>query len=530
MQRLFIAICIIITVLLIELQYFVGLWYRPGWAYYLGTIHWASDYFYYLSQMSQGREHILFSRMLYTGEQLPQVLVGWQNVLTGRIISLLGFDMTVGYQLAVAVYLSLFLFLSYRILGRIFPAQNGRRLLAFFLYLTSMPLPQFSWTDKGFSWWVYSYWYNTGNFFARFGPTSHHLLAGVFLTAGLLLLFSLFEQSDQRSWKRQIGYIAGLGFIGLGLASITPVQWGLMVGAGGLLILSQVAFRARRFRGVFLGLLLLFVGGIPAAVYVRYVFSIAPYSYSQAWESTQRVYINPYTLTLGSGLVIPLALIGSWWFVRRPTPARMFALCFVAFSYFFYATPFVLQLKLTNARFWPSAVYIFLAALAAEAIVSLGEKTRRWKRVVFGVVLIMYTATVIPAFSEEISRRMKSQVDNAFHYIPLDVVSMFSRARSVGAKDSVFLVQWPYNESFPALTGRKTLFGFYLLTIDAAAKERNAFAFFDGKLTDEEARAMLRVYGVDFVLVYPWTPKVQTMPFLKKLHENNQLVLYEVVE
>jgi len=85
MEGIIVTILILTAILGIELQYIVGKLATPPNMVYLGTVHWPSDYFYYLSQFAQGTYNFLSSTMLFTPEKLKPVLVGWQNVLTGRI-------------------------------------------------------------------------------------------------------------------------------------------------------------------------------------------------------------------------------------------------------------------------------------------------------------------------------------------------------------------------------------------------------------------------------------------------------------
>src|SRR3989339_1485513 len=98
MEKILVGFLIILTVLGIELQYIVNKLLTPEGMFYLGTVHWPSDYFYYLSQFVQGKEHLLFSTMLFTPEKLRPVLVGWQNGLTGRLLMLTGLDVISAYQ------------------------------------------------------------------------------------------------------------------------------------------------------------------------------------------------------------------------------------------------------------------------------------------------------------------------------------------------------------------------------------------------------------------------------------------------
>ena len=47
-------------------------------------------------------------------------------------------------------------------------------------------------------------------------------------------------------------------------------------------------------------------------------------------------------------------------------------------------------------------------------------------------------------------------------------------------------------------------------------------------MTDEEKYDFLKRYKIDYIVVYPWTPGINDLLFLKKEYENNFLGVYKV--
>lgn len=534
-EYLFVFLLIFITILMVELQFIVGKLNTPEGTMYMGTVHWAPDYFYYLSQMTQGRENFLQSTILYTSEKLEPVFVGWQTVITGKIFLTLGFDVITAYQVAVVIYLILFLLLSYKVIAELFPDSARKRLLAFFFFLFSTAFFDLKNTPNGFELGFFTFWYNLGNALSRFGPTPHHLLANTFATVGILAVLKWLGGSKRR---KELSII--LIVVGVVLASITPVHWGLLVIATGLatsillyhdvmVAFSKKVIPIKKIKAMVAPVFFLSLFGVLAALYAKRVFSTEPYSYAQIWEATQQVHVNLLWLIRGSGILIVLALFGLIPIVRKLNPGRIFGLCFVMACSIFYFTPIPEKLGMTNARFWPSTVYIFLAAssvLGVDFISSLWPKRRR---IIFVSVMAIFIASLIPTYFAQYREVLKPQLGNAFYYLPLDAVDVYNQAEKVSEKNDVFLVQWPFNETFPALTGRKSFFGFYLLTIDSAEKERLAFQFFEGKLDSVEVWKFFARYNISYVIGYPWTPKINEFPFLTKIYENRMLGLYKVM-
>ena len=98
MDALIVAISILLSVILVSVNYLSGLLATPPNAVYLGTVHWPGDYFYYLSQFAQGRYSWFYSYDLYTGDFPFKTLVGWVNVFLGRIFFLVGLTIVLKYK------------------------------------------------------------------------------------------------------------------------------------------------------------------------------------------------------------------------------------------------------------------------------------------------------------------------------------------------------------------------------------------------------------------------------------------------
>lgn len=546
-EHILVLSLILMAVAAIEAQFVVGKLHTPPGHLYLGTVHYPPDYFYYLSQMIQGRENFLRSTMLYTTEKLEPVFVGWQTVISGKIFLALGLDVIYAYQAAVVVYLLFFLILSYFIFKELFPESATKRLLAFFFFLFSTALFYLEKTPSGWEIRYFTYWYNLGNALARFGPTPHHLLANTIASLGILVTISHLR--NLRNVKKRM--VALFLFVGFTLASITPVHWGLIVGASGLTVISIFTLRVlplRRFapqgksasRHPFLGFsmkfilvllvpfYLLLISGIPTALYAKRVFSTVPYSYSQLWEATQQVHVNWLWLIKGSGLIILLGLLGLIPFCKRLNTGKIFGLSFLLACTLFYFTPIAEKLHMTNARFWPSTVYIFIAALSSEGIFYLASFAKKRRTIVLTGLLVLFTATLVPTFYSQYKEIFTPQTGNSYYYLAQDAFAIFKAAEKVTDRNTPIIVQWPFNQTFPSLTGRKSFFGFYLFTIDSAAKEQRVFEFFDGRMSEETARKFLATYAISYIVGYPWTPKIHSYPFIETVKENGLLGLYRV--
>lgn len=140
----------------------------------------------------------------------------------------------------------------------------------------------------------------------------------------------------------------------------------------------------------------------------------------------------------------------------------------------------------------------------------------------------MYLVSIIPSHLAQQKEILKPKVGNAFIYIPKDAYDAFQIASDLSKKENVFLVQWPFNESFAALTGRISFIGFNLLTIDADKKGDLVYRFFDGQMKDNDMVDFLHQYKINYVLGYWWNPKLDKLQGLKRVYTNGTMAIDRV--
>lgn len=522
-ERLIVAILILLGVLATLLQYVVGLLRTPQNMVYLGTVHWPSDYFYYLSQFIQGRENWLASTMLYTPEKLEPVFIGWQHVLAGKILSLLGINVIFSYQVAVAVFLILFLIAAYLLIKEFFPQSASKRLLTLLFFISSTSLVKIARSEDGLLFYYFNHWYNLGSNIQRFAPTPHHLLAYALGTIALLLFIKIIGEKSP-DWRLN-SFLAICAFL---QASINPVTFGLT--AVVFVIIALV-----KSRRTILPAFIFLAGGMPSAVYAKWVFSQPPYNLSSAWETSQQLMMTPISLLQDSGLIIIFALIGLWPFLlpagqagKKISPKRLTLLLFLTLSLVFYLTKIPSMLSLSNARFWSSHVYLVWAILATEGIYFISKIYKKGQKLLFILFFSVYLVTIIPSYYIQYRELLQPKLGNSFYYIPREVYSVFQKAGWISAKDDIFLIAWPYNESFPALTGRKTFFGFDLLTIDHAKKLTAAYQIIDGKVTVSQAQEILVANRIKYVMVFSSRDNIARLPNARLIEGNNSLNFYQI--
>lgn len=528
---------IFLCILLLQLQYIFGKIQTPENKIYLGTVHFPPDYFYYLSQMTQGKFHFLTSTMLFTSEKIPFTFIGWQNVLMGKMYSILGIRVIEGYQISSAFFLFLFLILAYKLFSNLY-GVNQKKYFALIFFMTSTSIPIISSTPSGLSFSYYSYWYNLGNMLARFGSTPHHLIAYSLTVLSFLIFVSIVKRPQTRAFQLVI-----LGFAALFIGSINPILWGLtsstFIFTSFISIICNNKFFSNKifslanlvpYKKRYYYLLPTFVfllSGLPAAIYSKYIFSTPPYILSSNWESFQQISINPYLLFLGSGLIIPLGIIGIRNYIRSLTILKVILIFFLAFCSIFYFSGLPQKLNLSNARFWPSPVYITWAILATEGIFLISEFFRK-KKLILIIVFSIYLITIIPTYFAQYKEFLIPKTTSTDFYIPESVYQTYLFAIQTSRPDDIFLIQSPFELSFSALTGRKSLFGYYLFTIDFEKKYKESTLFFEGKISPEESKNFFDKYKIKFLFGNKNIPNLDNYKFLRKVYDADSIGLYKV--
>lgn len=532
------VLIIIFTLLalgLLHTQLIYELLITPKETIYLGTIHYAPDYFSYLSQLIQGRDNWLYSQPMYMGEKLTPIFSRWPFVLLGHIAFILGINMVLAYHLAVLIFRITFFTAAYILIRIIFPKSAKLRLLSYFMFLFTTSWPLIVIKNGVLSITAYQDWYNLGNFYSRFGPTYHHLLDNTLMIAGLILTILWFRKLKDASHKGKLLFILGFILIGFVLVSQTPTHWLLLIGCTFIFAIVNLRIISRRlhffeFRN-FVPVLLIFLSGLPMLLDLNSVYSKPPYSTTSMWEGTQQILFTPANIFFRNGLIIVLALLGIGKFMRRLTEVRKLSLIFLVLSSLLTYSGILKKVGMSNMRFWPQAIYVILAVLAACGIDQTAEilgKKKLKESFVIAFVLLIFTVTTALSLFGELRQMLKPRIGDSRIYLPSEISKLYNFILFNTDKDGVFLVPWPYNDILPALANRRVFYGdgISLLCLNAPEKNKLAERFYSESMSDSEVENFLKEKKLKYVIGYPGS-KVESYSFLKPVYQTSKLVLYE---
>ncbi len=538
MEFLIVSLILVLFASLNSLNYFVFSLATPKNSFFLGTVHWAGDYFYYLSQFAQGKHQWFFSYDLYTSDFKQKTLVGWVNVFLGHLFSLIRIDQLLAYQLSVIIFVALILGLSYLLIREIFPDSLTKRIVSFIFFTAGNAFPRIISKDGGFSFSYYNYWYDNALPFVRLGNVPHQLLAkaAVLLIILIFLLVGKNLEKGKLNLKGLVLYLFSMVILGLMLSSIDPVMWGVVTLV--LIVSLGTHFLVRKYRdgreagkgreGILLGLWTgLFVSGLPISYYLKQLFSKPPYVQLANWEATQQVSIDPIHFILASGPILILAIVGLAFFLKKLTFQKIIAVIFPIVTIGIFFSPLPGLLRIVNVRFLPAATFLFLSCQAAEGVWGLSLKLEKRRKFLVIVLTILVVLIGIPAYQVQFGERLAVDTRNSYYYLSSDAYKIYKDAEKMSNPEDTFLVIWPFNSSFPGITGRRVFMGHHLLTSASFRKDKEQTDFFWGNETSEVMGEFLKKNQIDYVVTYPWTKNIDKIDNLVKIDERGQLALYK---
>lgn len=143
-------------------------------------------------------------------------------------------------------------------------------------------------------------------------------------------------------------------------------------------------------------------------------------------------------------------------------------------------------------------------------------------------ILAVLTLFLVPNHIKTVKLASNFDPNNAFHYISKSDYDFLTSISRISRPGEIFLVSWPYNEMFPALTGRTSFHGHPLLTIDADRKNGEARRLFGGTLRQMEITSYLKSNNIRYIIAPPWVTHVKELSGLTLIKGTDTLVLYRV--
>ncbi|MEK7533239.1 MAG: hypothetical protein AAB542_02285 [Patescibacteria group bacterium] len=501
----------------------------PGFVF-LGTVHHPADYFYYLSQFAQGGYRWITTVNLFTNEPVAPSFVGWSNVLVGRVFHFFGISPLIAYQVSVVIFTVILLVAGYRLAYIVLASQRPAGLaLYLFALFHAFPILRDGKPSYG------DYWNNFAIPRVRLGGVPHQLLLHA---ASILMVYFIIQWIQYK--KYTVGTLVSLGVSSLILASLQPVLWGLIMATLGIAFLSGYWLKlsdkpAKSSTPKFLmqrigvPFFVLVSTGLPPVLYLTRLFTTLPFSQLKLWEAGAQNALTPEHFLSSTGPVFLIALFSLPLFASHLSFAKIFVILFSLFSLLLLLSPLPVALGLSQARFISTLTILCLSVIASSGLMHLFNAKGTITRMSGALLIVGISLLLIPNHFKTLELSSSFDPGNAYYYLPAADYEFLQKSGRIGKPDDTFLVTWPYNVMFPAITGKRTYHGHPLLTIASQEKDALAIAALNGSMTPEATRAFYADNDIAYLIGTTDNVYLTNSPLVTRVSASKTLVLYKVL-
>jgi hypothetical protein len=533
-----VVIVAVIILVVSCLPYVVGYLATPPDRVFGGFLLDEIDSNTYLAKMQQGARGQWTATLLHTPEDHPALVLYVFYLALGHLAALFDLPLILVYQVTrllcgLVLLMSLYLFLC------LFLEELQTRWVAYLLAATgsgvgwliaaiagSLALGGISPIDF---WLMEAYVFFTLFLFPQ-SALAMALLLGVL--GGMALSFR--RESVWRLWLLALG-------CGLALAILNPY---VLVVAAVVLVggywLAVWILRCRLPWREGLALAALGILLAPPMAYYALQFNSHP-----VWRSflAQDVVPSPpiWYYMAGYGFIFLLALPGAWHVLRKRDERQLLLVAWPVVALLAVYMPLSGQRRMIFGAVIPLSA---LAAIGLGAIVlpgiqrsrlaswlsARGYSKERLGRVM--TVLIVALVSMSNLFLVA-SSTLSATLGHPAVTQPVAVEEAIAWLGEHSSPDDVILSSYRVGNIIPARIGRRVVWGHWDETAFYAEKEADVTAFFAGGIPEAERQAILRRYGVDYVL---YGPAEQTLggfepsggSYLEEVYRNREVVIYYV--
>jgi len=522
---------------IIQVPYYFYL--RPPHAIYIGITHWYEDYFFYLSQLTQGAMGNWLVVNNFTTESLPPTISWTFNLLLGKIGALLTLSPWVTFDGAVFLLSILYILLVYKAIRLLFPNDRKLRLAAFLIALTCDSFFTIQAVAGKITFVPYSYFYNYTAAFNRLGGVPHLILQSILSLLMVLLFARLAEEAIHSTYdalKRIIRLALGSACCTVALFVINPVYVfidGLVLAVSSILLVAlnrKVLLSLR----LFFSMLLIFLPTIPLLAIQLQTFSHPFYQYFRMWEASIPP-INIPTFLLTSGILTILVPLGIAPFLKNANPLRITGAVFALLPILLYFSPLPRLLTIPSFRILQPPAYVFLAAMGIEGIRLVSHALHIIVKVrttrVFSTLTVLVLILQLPLLWQELYAKTHDYVLNSpMNYVDHDIYDALLFLRSLPQGKNA-LATGNLELLVPVISGKTVYSGHRSLTYEYEQKIAHVASFYYLLYSANEAQAFLSDNNIGYILwsrEYNWQRALERYPFLHIMYENPRLVLFSV--
>ena len=520
--------------------------YLVGWAastperVFVGFVIDVEDIYSHLAKMQLGYHDEWQYRILFTSEPHSGAYLNTFYIALGHVARLAHADLVLIYHVARLVSGLAFLITAYLFIT-FFLKQVSERLLAFTMVCWSSGLGWLallltgSYKVGGITpvdfWLIEMYGYFTVMLF----PHTCVALACLLLALVLSLRFT-----EEARWP----YLLGAALATAVLSAIHA----FMISVVALTLVGYWAYQFARGNGSWshlLGLCTVWLAALPIVLYQYFVLVHNPVF--AGWQAQNLTLSpSPWHYMLGYGVVLGLALPGGWWALRQPRRWPLPVIWLLGVALLLYApSVFPVQRRVIEG----SGVALCLLAVPGltHYVLPWGERLERhvrgwigcnpiarkertslgkWLRVLLVALTLPSTLVVITSAGLAAAAGHPDTVVSRAELAAVEWLAEHSQP------DETVLASYELSGFIAARSGRRVFMGHWAETVNVQQKRAAAMRFY-GSADDAERKALLRDYGIHYVVHGPRERAIGAfdparVAYLQPVFRSQDLTVYRV--
>ncbi|MFC1721958.1 hypothetical protein ACFL0Z_03520 [Patescibacteria group bacterium] len=540
-ERFWIIIMIIFVLAATSLPYLFGLLSTPPDSVYLANYHRASgDHYVYMSMIEEAKDGALTFHNLFTGEEHAPLLVRPFWFTVGALARVFDLDSRMAIQIFRLVLIIPTVFVIYFTIA-VFVKKKPARLIAFLFSVLASGFGYFyyRWINPDILPDIYTInfydtpsdiWLTEGHPLLLFSASPHFQASLIFLLLSLVFFFLGFRYG-------KTSYLVISGLLNLGLAFFHPYETVFIfaiITVFTLLIFSW-QFWKRKFLNGWQSIKKLIIPiaiTAPGIIYQLLIFRLEPTLKSWS-EQSQTISPEIQFYLIGYGILIPLAILGSFFAIKKLNQQKVFLLIWC------WLTIPLLYIPIAFNRRFIEGLFVPLGILAAVGVYNLYSKITRGKlsKIIFVVIAcLILGASLIPtnAYNLWSFVEVQRQYKVTPFYLPQTELDALLWLRDNTASGESILSSHISGFTIPAFTGRPVYLGHDLQTANFAAKKPLMEWFFATDIEDEakiewlsENRISYIYYGPNEQISGSFAPA--SKEYLQTVFANDQVQIYKFI-
>jgi hypothetical protein len=483
---------------------------------FIGTFFDRSDYAVHLAMMNYGEQGAWGYQFRFTTEPHSIAYVKIFYIILGHLGGWIHLPANVLFQAARLLFSLLACLSIYRLLRRVFPSQDQRR-LAFLLAMLGAGVGWFQVlfgliSAENFPvdlWFIDAYPLFCFDLFPHFSAV---------IAAVAIAITAFLDHTRQPQWQNIAIIVTCAVFVQI----VNPIAFILAdISMAGVFCFSCWQNRRLNFRlALSLGIIAVFQ--IPLLVYAFILLTRDPI---WALFTSQNVTLSPSPIfyLLGFGLFWPFVIAGIIKAIQEREPGIGWAIFWTISAFGLAYSPFNSQRRFLLVATVPLAVLATPAILDLSRWLSVRLRLKKYSGAVI-ITTLMSLSTLMLVGTYSLTMRSKPSA----LFEPAALVQAVDWLGKNGSSEEVVLASEPSSQLVAMRTPLRLYFGHVMETLHYDEKSLEVQAFFQGELAGE----WLEAHGITWVIYGPheaiWSEIPPEAPNLEIAYQNEQVIIYRI--